>query len=259
MPLQVGLRDYVIKSTDDHDFFLKASALGFEGVEPGPTREQLRNPQQARLDVLREASKATGLIVASLSLNHHNQGGLGSADTQTREAAMQDIRTSLKWAGILGSDTLLIPFFGLGSLQNPECCAKAVECFRILCAEAHSAGITLAYEGDLCASAILEMAEKVDSPAFACYFDLANPMVYGRDPVEELRILRHLVASVHIKDFQQKLGDCRPGQGRVPLKECARVLHEIGYDGWLILETPPASAGLVSGDLSFVRRAFLAA
>jgi sugar phosphate isomerase/epimerase len=51
-------------------------------------------------------------------------------------------------------------------------------------------------------------------------------------------------------------GDCRPGTGRVDFAECARALSDIGYDGWLTLETPPAPPPLISRDVSFVRSVF---
>ena len=50
-----------------------------------------------------------------------------------------------------------------------------------------------------------------------------------------------------------KPGDVHPGLGRVDFAECARALEEIGYDGWLTLETPPVPPPLVARDFSFTR------
>jgi len=50
--------------------------------------------------------------------------------------------------------------------------------------------------------------------------------------------------------------DARPGEGRVDFAACARVLDEIGYDGWLTLETPTGPPPFVARDLSYTRTFF---
>ena len=98
--------------------------------------------------------------------------------------------------------------------------------------------MTLCYEGTLPAAEILSLAARVGSDAFGCYFDLANPLAKrGLDVPSEIRALGALVRRVHVKDTRVLSGDCRPGTGRVDFEECARALSEIGYDGWLTLET----------------------
>ena len=115
----------------------------------------------------------------------------------------------------------------------------------------------LCYEGTLAAEETLGLASQVGSDAFGVYFDLANPLAKGGlDVPSEIRALGGLVRRVHLKDTRVTSGDCRPGTGRVDFAECARALSEIGYDGWLTLETPPAPPPLVARDLSFARTVF---
>ena len=115
----------------------------------------------------------------------------------------------------------------------------------------------LCIEVSLPADRIAAIAARVGSEAFGCYFDLANPIAHkGLDPEAEIRALGGLIAAVHIKDTRVTTGDCRPGTGRVDFAGCARALAEIGFDGWLTLETPPAPPPLVSRDLSFTRSVF---
>ena len=117
--------------------------------------------------------------------------------------------------------------------------------------------MTLCFEGSLPADRIASLAARVGSEAFGCYFDLANPLAHkGLDAPTEIRALGELVTRVHVKDTRVRTGDCRPGTGRVDFAECALALSEIGYDGWLTLETPPAPPPLVSRDLSFTRSVF---
>jgi sugar phosphate isomerase/epimerase len=116
--------------------------------------------------------------------------------------------------------------------------------------------VTLCFEGLLDAGRIKALAERIGSPAFGCYFDLANPIRRGLDPPTELRALGPLVRRVHVKDMLVRPGDVRPGRGRVDFEECARALGEIGYDGWLTLETPSAPPPLVARDLGFASSVF---
>ena len=116
--------------------------------------------------------------------------------------------------------------------------------------------MSLCFEGLLPAEGIQTLAARVASPAFGCYFDLANPLRRGLDPPTEIRSLGPLVLRVHIKDMLVRPGDVRPGRGRVDFAECARALAEIGYEGWLTLETPTALPPLIERDLSFTRSIF---
>jgi sugar phosphate isomerase/epimerase len=116
--------------------------------------------------------------------------------------------------------------------------------------------VTLCFEGSLAAPAVLGLAERAGSPAFGVTFDLANPIVAGLDPPQEARALAPLIRRVHVKDTRERRGDCRPGEGRVDFAACAGALDEIGYDGWLVLETPPGPPEAVARDLAFTRAAF---
>jgi sugar phosphate isomerase/epimerase len=73
------------------------------------------------------------------------------------------------------------------------------------------------------------------------------------DSGTELRALGSLVRRVHFKDARVQTGDCPPGLGRVDFGDSARALDEIGYDDWVVLETPPGPAELVARDLAFAR------
>jgi sugar phosphate isomerase/epimerase len=73
------------------------------------------------------------------------------------------------------------------------------------------------------------------------------------DTATELRALGDLVKRVHLKDVRVRVGDCPPGLGRVDFAETARALDEIGYEGWIVLETPPGPPEVVGRDLAFAR------
>jgi sugar phosphate isomerase/epimerase len=253
--MRPGVMDAVIGGRDDRDVFERARRSGF-AAEVGLKRAELRSPGNARIASLRSAAAATSLAIPSLVLGEHNDGGLGDDDPQVAAEAAEDVVAAIAWAGELGSDVVLVPFFLAGELITAAQVERAARALRDLCPLAAARGISLCYEGRLPADAVKRLAADVGSPAFGCYFDLANPVTRGMDTATEARALRDLIRRVHLKDARVRGGDCPPGRGLVDFAESRRALEEIGYDGWLVFETPPAPEELVRRDLSFARRAF---
>jgi sugar phosphate isomerase/epimerase len=116
--------------------------------------------------------------------------------------------------------------------------------------------VTLCYEGTLPAARIHELANAIGSPAFGCYFDLANVVWLGMDTSTEIRELGGLIRQVHMKESLVGPGDVRPGAGRVNYVGSVEALREIGYQGWVVLETPNGTIAEVAEDFAFTRRVF---
>jgi sugar phosphate isomerase/epimerase len=247
--------DEVVRRDGEQDCFVRARRLGFSGVEVTLARHGLRVDPE-RVERLRRAAETTSVAIPSLVLAEHNQGGIADAAADVAAAAAEDVRQAIGWAASLDVDVVLVPFFLRAELVGDADVARCAAAFRALCPLAAERGVTLCYEGLLPAGRIRELARAVDSPAFGCYLDLANPLTRGLDTPTEIRALGELVRRVHVKDTRVRAGDCRPGRGRVDFAECARALQEIGYEGWLTLETPAGPAPLVARDLSFTRAVF---
>jgi sugar phosphate isomerase/epimerase len=256
--MRAAVMDSVVGGRDDAEVFARARRIGFSGVEVTLGRQDLRETHSRRLDALRRAREASELEVHALVLGDHiHDGGLADASPDTAARAQDDVRAAIAWASELGSGAILVPFFMRSELVSAADIDRAVSAFRPLCAAAGERGVTLCYEGTLAAPEIIALADRVGSSAFACYFDLANPLAKrGLDGPSEIRALAGLIRRVHVKDTRVKAGDCRPGTGRIDFAESARALAEINYDGWLTLETPAAPPPLVARDLSFTRTMF---
>ena len=238
--------------TDDEAVFERARKVGFSGVEVA-----LGADDRGRRAALRAAARATGLAIPSLVLGSHiTDGGLADANPAVTRRAAEQVRAAIDLAVEVGADSILVPFFLRSEAVADDAVERLAKAFAQLCPAAASAGVTLLYEGTLPAREIVRIAERVDSPAFGCYFDLANPVVEGLDTATEIRVLGELVRRVHFKDTRARRGDCQPGLGRVDFEESARALAEIGYHGWLVLETPAAPHEVVARDLSFARTVF---
>ena len=210
-----------------------------------------------RLAELVAAKERSGLEVPSLILGGHNvDGGIADAAATVAARAEAEVLAALAWAPALGADVVLVPFFLAADLADLDAIDRCGAAFERLCPAAERADVMLCFEGSLAAAEVFALAERVASPAFGCYFDPANLVVAGLDPAAEAFALGPLIRRVHLKDTRERRGDCHLGEGRVDFAACARALDAIGYDGWLVLETPAGPPDEVGRDLSFARSVF---
>src|SRR5438067_1492758 len=243
--MQVGVLDSVVGGRDELDRFERARSVGCTGIEVMLLRRHLRDAGTPA--ALRAAQAATGLELPTFVLDEHNFGGIAASDGDVATAAAEEVRIAIAWAAELGVGAVLIPFFVEAEIRDDAAFERALAAAR---------GVVLAYEGTLPAPRVRALAERIGSPAFACYFDLANLLVRGLDPPTEIRDLGGLIRRVHVKDLLARKNDCHPGLGRVDFGECAAALAEIGYDGWLVLETPAAPLPVVARDVTFTYTTF---
>lgn len=237
------------------DLLRQAARLGFQGVELTVTRDRLRDADRETRG-LRSRADASGMRIHALIMGEHNAGGIAHADTSTAADAARDIRMAIDFASAVGADAILVPFFLEAELLDQAAFDRCAGAFRALCPIAVERGVSLCFEGLLPAERLRELAARVDSNSFGCYFDLANPLMRGMDPATELRATGTLVRRVHMKDMLARPRDARPGEGRVDYGSCAKALAEIGYNGWITLETPAGPPPFVARDLSYTRKHF---
>jgi sugar phosphate isomerase/epimerase len=74
----------------------------------------------------------------------------------------------------------------------------------------------------------------VNSPYVKVYYDFGNGLSLGSVPQREIARLGKRIAQVHAKDP----GGEYMGEGWVNMAAVSGALKAIGYDGWLVLETP---------------------
>jgi sugar phosphate isomerase/epimerase len=250
--MQVGVMDPVLEPSAGGRVFELARRLTFAGVELVVRRDELAS--RDRLEHFRREKAASGLDVPSLVLGEHSdRGGIADADPDVAERARRDVERAIEWASELRAGAILVPFFGRAELSDEIDVDRAADAFRALCRTAAEADVVLCYEGTLPANAVHALADRVASRAFGCYLDVANVVPRGMDTATEIRSLGSLIRRVHFKDVRVAVGDCPPGFGWVNFAEAAKALDEIGYDNWIVLETPPGPRELVARDLSFAR------
>jgi hexulose-6-phosphate isomerase len=73
------------------------------------------------------------------------------------------------------------------------------------------------------------------------YLDVGNSTGGGMDPAAEIAAAGARAAMVHIKDWDPADRTKRQlGAGAVDIASSLAALREVGYDGYLVVELPPA-------------------
>ncbi len=223
--------------------FAVASELGFEGVEidwydvseaqpDGPLAPENRA-------TVRQAAAQAGVEIPSVAAHFLNHGGLDA------------VRAGIRLCTDLGATYLLVPFFGTAMMTGQQAVARLEANLRLLAPEAEAAGVTLAIEHTLRGDHTAALLDRVDSPFIGDYWDMANCMGLGYDPLEEIAQLGRHIVRVHAKEYHR--GDAAPGrpeephfdglntkpfgQGDVPVAAVLSALQEAGYDSYVVLET----------------------
>ncbi len=233
--------------------FAVASELGFEGVEldwydfteaqpGGPLAPENR-------ETIRQAAAQAGVDIPCVAAHFLNQGGL--ADPDKEAFGLDAVRAGIRLCTDLGASYLLVPFFGPAMMRDDQAVARLEANLRRLAPAAEQAGVTLAIENTLRADHNAALLERVDSHAIGNYWDMANCMGLGYDPLEEIAQLGRHIVRVHAKDYFQ--GAAAPGtpeephfdglntkpfgEGDVPVPAVLSALQQSGYDDYVVLET----------------------
>lgn len=227
--------------------FAAAARLGLDGVQldwPGGKGEPVADAQAAEIV---DRAGAAGVEIPSL-IAHAASSRVIDASDDAQAQARDGLRQSVAVAQRLGAAAVLVPFFGSLEAVEPEQQARLIANLRQVAPEAEAAGTTLAIESTLPAHEVVRIVEAIGSTAVGSYWDMGNALWLGYDPVREVGVLAGRIAEVHAKEFagepaltQPRKGaglNARPfGQGEVPVSGVLSALRDVGYDGYVVLET----------------------
>ena len=221
--MKYGVMEGVLQGTRE-EIFSDAQKLGFDGVE-------LLNINEDAVEQLKQLSQKTGVAVVSVVCGPQ---GLASAEAEDRKAAKGVLAGVIGRCKSVGADVILVPFFGMRNLEDEDAVSRAVEDFKECAKSAEQSKVCLALEMGMNAPDSLELVKRIGSEYVKVYYDVGNAVAAGYDGVEEIELLAGQIAQIHIKDA----GGQALGEGKVPLKAACEAIKDIGFDGYLMLETP---------------------
>lgn len=229
---------------------------GLEGVEigVGGAAEKLRIADPQFREEQKKKMQETGLVVSSFMMGLFNSEPLAS---DPRGPAW--LEQSIEGARDLKAQVILVAFFGKGSLLDGRKVKTAdvdvvVERLKAAAPKAKEAGVILGIENTLDAKQNAEILDRIGSPAVKIYYDCYNLQGQGYDVLAEIRFLKDRIAIFHFKNGGDYLDN-----GKVKFEPIVEAVKEIGYKGWIVLETSHPSknpAADTKRNADYVRKLF---
>jgi L-ribulose-5-phosphate 3-epimerase len=228
---RIGACDWSIGKRQQLGAFELAKRIGLDGIQA--SFDEVGAEYDLRQASVRkqfaEAVKATKVKIASLAMGILNRRPYSSDEQSERwvEDCIEVMRQ-------MGQKVVLLAFFGRGDIKNkPELQQEVIRRLKKVAPKAEKAGVTLGIESWLSAEEHMRIIDAVGSPAVKVYYDVANSHKMGYDIYQEiLQLGRRNICEFHCKENGFLLG-----QGKVDFKRLKQVIDDIGYTGWLIIES----------------------
>jgi len=235
---KIGACDWSIGKGSRLEAMDLAAEIGLDGVQVsfGPPGQGADLREEATRKAYEDASKRTGVAIASLAMGCLNQIPLA-----TDPRAETYVEDCIGVMGPMGQNRLLLAFFGEGDVREEDKLKKLIAVLKRLAPKAEKAQVVLGIESWLDAETHLRLIDAVGSAAVKVYYDVANMETRGYPLYEEIRFLgrKGLICEVHAKENGALIGE-----GKVDFRKVRSALDDIGYSGWLVLEgaVPPGAA-----------------
>lgn len=211
-----------------------AKEIGLNGVEisAGKPADKVAISDPSLIQQYKEKMGETGVCIPSIAM-----GLLNDAPFASDPRAVNWLMDTIDSAKDLGAKVILIAFFGKGDLKEKgklkqEEVTEVISRLKEPSAKAKEKGVILGLENTLSADENMEILSKVDSDACKVYYDIGNSTYNGYDVPAEIRKLKDKICQFHFKD-----GAFYLGKGKVKMEPIKEAILEIGYNGWIVLET----------------------
>ena len=198
---------------------------------------------------------AANVEISSLSPGVFSRFHPALPEEDLREEGVQILTHVIECCQPLDTSQILVPMFPKDMYDWPDATwSQLIDGLKALSEVAGNHGVTLNLEATFDADQYVRIVDGVSSHHLKVYHDTGNTMMRDQDPALEIRKLgASRVGMIHAKDTdRQALGD-----GRVDFDDVDAAMREIGYDGYIVLETPVSDddpAGDNAQNLAFARK-----
>ncbi|MDW8366589.1 MAG: sugar phosphate isomerase/epimerase family protein [Abditibacteriales bacterium] len=233
--MKYGIRDGLLgRDLTWQQRFELAKEIGFDGIEITVGENYREHPLWNREGVenFKRLAQATGVAVSSLSPGFWQSRGFHTDNRAEGQAVLEYL---IPVCRELGAEVILVPFFGNHQLTSEDVHNQnLIEGFQNLAPLASEHHVKLALECTLNAADLSHLMEHIGSAFVGVYYDVGNATHFGYNPAEEIRTLGKHIFMIHSKDTDGKM----LGEGTVNFPACRESIRAIGYEGWIVLETP---------------------
>jgi L-ribulose-5-phosphate 3-epimerase len=182
-------------------------------------------------------------------------GALSQVPYKSDPRAQQWVADSIEVSRSIGTQVVLVPFFGKAAdLKNDHKGTDVViQRFKEIAPQAEKAGVILGIESWLSAAEHMAILDKVGSNSVQVYYDLGNSHKMGYDIYQEIRFLGKHICQFHAKDY-----DGLFGKGSINFSEARRAMNDIHFSGWIHIEEgeKPLSEEEIGYNARYLRTVF---
>ena len=222
------------------DLIPKMKAGGFDGIEL--VAFDFAAFPAAKVRQTLEANQFEATFCTALT----GQQSLGTADASVRGATMEFLKTAIKACAESGAKTIAGPFCSAvgylpGRRRTADEWRRAIDGLRELGPVAEAAGVDVAVEPlnrfetfflNTAADAAA-LCDAVNHPRIGVLYDTFHANIEEKNQGNAIRsVARHLK---HIHSCENDRGT--PGSGPIDWKDVIGALKDVGYDGWLTIES----------------------
>ena len=228
---KIGACDWSIGKMGDPAALEVAKEIGLDGVQVslGTAANNMQLRQAAVQQRYKDLARATGVAVSSLAI-----GELNSIPYKSDPRTIDWVSDCVDVLVALEVKVVLLAFFGKGDLCGDQAGVdEVVKRLKAVAPKAEKDGVILGLENYLSAEQNLDILQRVGSPAVQVYYDVCNSTDRGYDILKEIRTL----GTQHICELHMKENGALLGQGKVNFQKVRAALDDIGYTGWVQIES----------------------
>lgn len=143
----------------------------------------------------------------------------------------------------ISAKILVVPLVDNSSLLDSSHADTVKNLFINLIPEMIQNNIQIAFESDLNPEELLHFINEFDKNYFGVNYDIGNSASLGFDPKKEFEAYGSRITNVHVKDRKINGPTIPLGEGDADFLRIFGLLHEVNYQGNLILQTARSKEG----------------
>lgn len=253
--LKIGVTDWNLKKTGNLEAVGLAKKLGFDGVQVSIGRKAVDGKMPlddaGLLGKYVAEAKSQQIPIDGTCLDILHVNGL-----KNDKLAQKWVSDGIRITRAIGTEVMLVPFFGKQALQTPEEKDYVGDVLRELGPEAEKAHVILGLENTISAADNMRIMDRARSKAVLVYYDVGNSTRNGFDVTREIRDLgRKRICQFHFKDNPHYLGE-----GDIDFNAILHAISEIDYNGFANFETDSPSRSVeedMRRNLAYMRKLML--
>lgn len=232
---KIAACDWIMLKRQTPGAITRAAECGCDGVETdmGPLSQNptfdnkfLKEPGFAEKYLA--DCKANNIQISSIAMSGYY------AQPFAERPFEQPLKDCIATCKLLGVKTAFLPLGVADVAERPWLYNETVERLKRVGDWAAEAGVVIGIETTIKAESQCRMLDDINSPAIKIYYNFQNGLRNGRKLISELQTLgRDRIVQIHpTNDDVHWLKD----DPAIRMPEIKKVLDEMGYEGWLVIE-----------------------